>query len=675
MRWFVSIALLSALAGCDRPESTPTASSPATMPQEEKQNSAAPSLSGEAPVMAVTSVTVYASGATHVEHRGTVKDDARLELSFKNGQLAGVLQSMHVQDGEAGRPAAMVQPIESGVEVGAAARKLDLKGNPSLAQLLEQLRGSKVKLQANGDAQEMTILSLEKYERPHEKNDKVVVTTHIVNAMSGNALQSIPLDQIKKIELTDSRIQKDLKTAVESLWKGDPEKKSVAVHLRGQGERAVRLGYTMESKPWKISYRLTLADKPALQAWATVSNDTDVDWNKVQLTLMGGRPLVLAPDAQADASAVSRAAKGAGIPAGEPFRQPRPIPSRDALDEEAFGEEPSPATTPSPTGSPVSPIEGFRYTAKEVSIPSQGTGVIPILADAVTVERVSVYNESMLRRNALQGARLRNTTKHYLLQGTVTVLDEGGYAGDASMENLAPMRYGLVTFGIDLPVLVDASDIVQTSSIQGARINAGVLELGRRHLYMKQYTVENEDQKDRVLVIEHPVRRGWRLVEPAEPMDRTETLYRFRQQVAAGGRTKLLVKEQFTEIEAIDLAVADPQTVKEMARNTEVSPEVREALLKVIAMKQRAAAPELTAQDAQAQLNRISAEQARIRENLKSVDSQSDLGGRYAQQLEAQEKQMKSLNERIVEAGDKQRQSQMQLEDELMKLTVKGDLQ
>ena len=47
---------------------------------------------------------------------------------------------------------------------------------------------------------------------------------------------------------------------------------------------------------WKTSYRLILAEKPALQGWAIVENQTDNDWTDVQLSLVSGRPISFIQD-------------------------------------------------------------------------------------------------------------------------------------------------------------------------------------------------------------------------------------------------------------------------------------------------------------------------------------------------------------------------------------------
>ena len=77
----------------------------------------------------------------------------------------------------------------------------------------------------------------------------------------------------------------------------DQDKKPVTVNFTGEGERHVKIGYIVETPVWKTSYRLILSDKQAqLQGWAIVENQTDNDWNEVELSLVSGRPISFIQD-------------------------------------------------------------------------------------------------------------------------------------------------------------------------------------------------------------------------------------------------------------------------------------------------------------------------------------------------------------------------------------------
>ena len=81
--------------------------------------------------------------------------------------------------------------------------------------------------------------------------------------------------------------------------------------------------------------------------------------------------------------------------------------------------------------------------------------MIPIVTDAVEVEKLSIYNQAVLPKNPLNGARVKNTTGKHLLQGPITVLDAGAYAGDARIDDVPPGQERLISYGIDLQVLVE----------------------------------------------------------------------------------------------------------------------------------------------------------------------------------------------------------------------------
>src|SRR5207237_421221 len=152
--------------------------------------------------------------------------------------------------------------------------------------------------------------------------------------------------------------------------------------------------------------------------------------------------------------------------------------------------------------------ELFQYTVGSVSLPRQRSAMIPIITDPVEVERLSIYNQSVLARNPLNGARVKNTTGKHLLAGPVTVLDGSSYAGDASIDNVPPGQERLVSYGVDLQVIVDATKNKSDSAIQTGKIIKGILHITRKNVFTQEYTAENRGEKDKTLIVEHPIRQG-----------------------------------------------------------------------------------------------------------------------------------------------------------------------
>jgi outer membrane protein OmpA-like peptidoglycan-associated protein len=74
--------------------------------------------------------------------------------------------------------------------------------------------------------------------------------------------------------------------------------KEIALGVRLSAGRVhdVRVSYAVPTPTWKAAYRVVLDDKPLLQAWAMINNESREDWNGVQLTLATGAPMSLALD-------------------------------------------------------------------------------------------------------------------------------------------------------------------------------------------------------------------------------------------------------------------------------------------------------------------------------------------------------------------------------------------
>ena len=293
--------------------------------------------------------------------------------------------------------------------------------------------------------------------------------------------------------------------------------------------------------------------------------------------------------------------------------------------------------------------------------------MIPIITDPVEVERLSIYNQSVLPRNPLNGARVKNTTGKHLLAGPVTVLDGSSYAGDASIDNVPPGQERLVSYGVDLQVIVDATKNKSDSAIQTGKIIKGILHITRKNVFTQEYTAENKGEKDKTLIVEHPIRQGWHLADTDKPIETTEALYRFKGHVAAGKATKLIVKEEIVQGEEFAILTGDPGQLDFYSKQGEIPKEVRDVLLKAIAMKSAMTDTQRRIGEKQQQLQTITAEQTRIRENLKTVAANSAYSTRLLGKLNEQESQIEKLQGEVEELNKAMERQRKELEDYLMK--------
>src|SRR5882672_3459473 len=237
-------------------------------------------------------VVLVSSGVGYFEHIGTVKGDSSTELRFKTQQINDILKSLVLQDTGQGKVSTIVYPSQDPIGKTLASFQVDISKNPPLGELLNQLRGAKVKVSVGPQMISGTILGLEKRPKAVEKGQ---IEVWQLNLISGATVRSIPLEEVTRLDLEDPTLQEELGKALTALAEArGQDKKPVTINFQGEGERLVRVGYVVETPIWKTSYRLLFGQqnaKPMLQGWAIVENQTDNDWENVELSLVSGRPI------------------------------------------------------------------------------------------------------------------------------------------------------------------------------------------------------------------------------------------------------------------------------------------------------------------------------------------------------------------------------------------------
>ena len=662
---------------------------------------ATPGSHGDVPVK---EVVLFSSGVGFFQHEGTVQGDGATELRFKTTQINDILKSLVLQDLDGGHVGEVTYPSQDPLAKTLGSFQVDISDNPSLGDLLNKLRGAKITLAYTGpngvENFPGTILGVEEKEvAGSPKPDAQPFKKSFLNLVTDRGIRSLELDRVDKLELDDPGLQDELNRALAAVAGArDQDKKPVDIHFNGTGERHVRIGYVVETPIWRASYRLLLPpkadDKKAmLQGWALVENQTDNDWKDVKLSLVSGRPIsfienlytplyvprpTVVPELYASLKPQEYAGgqehllanvdQGWDTPTGGVnvardggTRRAKAMMAGGAVASSAEPVIPGlPAAAPAPPehsfnfSESVSTLgdaskvgELFQYTVGSVSLPRQTSAMIPIINDPVEVEKLSIYNESVLAKYPLNGARLKNTTedKKHLLQGPVTVFDEGRYAGDARLDDVPPGQTRLLSYGIDLQTSVVVKDLQNRQSIQTGKIVKGVLQLTRKSVSAKEYSLENKSDHDKTLVIEHPVRDGWKLVDTAAPVETTDKLYRFQQSLTAGKTDKFTVREENVQSQSLALLPIRLEDVQFYSQAGEIPPPVRDALGKAVKFKQDVSDTQYQINAHDAQVKTLGDDQNRIRENLKSVDKSSAYGTRLLKKLDDQESQLEKLRQ------------------------------
>ncbi|MCU0880676.1 MAG: hypothetical protein MUF06_23145 [Pirellulaceae bacterium] len=666
-------------------------------------------------------VVMFSSGVAFYERAGEVEGDKTVDLRFNTRDINDLLKSMVLQDDGGGRISTISYGSKDPITRTLQTFSIDLTSNPTLADLLGQIRGEKIELDGPAAIQG-TIVGVEKRQKPVGDTQSVEVA--YLNLLTEEGLRSISLDSVGRIKLADPRLDAELRQALAVLASGkSQDKKSVSLNFTGAGKRPVRVGYIQESPIWKTSYRLVLGeDKPLLQGWAIVENTTEEDWENVNLTLISGRPIsfvmdlyqplyvdrpVVQPELFASlrprtydqdlasanqefeklaaapppapamagttaASGLERQSRGRGMLEGEERRRAADAYglgvtdfAKQQMDRDALGRTAASVAQASDVG------EMFQYQiATPVSLGRQKSAMLPIVNDSVQGEKLSIYNPSVHAKHPLHGLRLKNTTDLHLMQGPVTVFDDGAYAGDAQIQDLPPGSERLISYSMDLDTEVAPTMTSEPEQLVTVKIVRGTLEATRKYGRKQAFVVKNSGKEAKKVLIEHPVVPGWNLIEPKEPTEKTRDLYRFAVAAEPGKPSNLEIREERTDTQYVALTSLDDNLIQFYIKAPEVSDKVKAALAEVV--KRKSALAQLAAKRAEIerQVQVIFEEQTRIRQNMERLSNDSDLYRRYVSKFNEQEDQVESLRTAIQQATDAENASRESLNKYLQELDI-----
>jgi hypothetical protein len=250
-----------------------------------------------APDVPVKRIVLFSSGVGYFQREGRIEGSARLDLQFPAPKINDLLKSLVLQDMGGGRISTVSYDNRDPIEKTLKSFAIDLTSEPSLADLLSQVRGEKIEVTVSGEVGTIagTIVGVETQQKA-AGNDNVVDVERL-NLLTEEGLRGVDLPRAQRIRFTRAELEQEFRKALDTLTAGrDKRKKTVSLHFSGNGNRSVRVGYITENPIWKTSYRLLLdpdgkRNQAYLQGWAIVENTTDEDWNDVRLGLVSGRPI------------------------------------------------------------------------------------------------------------------------------------------------------------------------------------------------------------------------------------------------------------------------------------------------------------------------------------------------------------------------------------------------
>jgi superfamily II RNA helicase len=174
-----------------------------------------------------------------------------------------------------------------------------------------------------------------------------------------------------------------------------------------------------------------------------------------------------------------------------------------------------------------------------------------------------------------------------------------------------------------------------------------------------KYTIRNSDTLPRQVVIEHPVREGWKLAEGPKAEETSASFYRFRVSVEPGKTAELPVEEYHPLDTSYQLTNLNNDQVVLLTQQGRITPAMQDAFRRVLDQKNQVSDLATQLQSRQQEVESINEDQARLRENMKALKGSAE---EKALLQRAQEDRLTTLTKEISDLQEKHTQAEGQLD-------------
>jgi hypothetical protein len=651
--------------------------------------------------LALGRVVLSAGGVGQFEYGAEVDGAETLTLSVPLDQVNDVLKSLRIDD-PAGRPASVSLPGRQPLTEAFRILPFDQEALASADALLGALVGAEVKLSGTGASG--TILAVTAFETELPNNGGRV-TRHRLTIVTPGGIDSAVLEDAPQIDIVSAPLRAQIASALAAIAANHAQdRRTLTVALAPGGHRHVTLTTVVAVPVWKASYRMSTPapgqDGTArLDGWAVVENLSGQDWHDVDVTLTSGQPVLYRqplydalfaerPEAPVDVAArVTPQVDAGGVAAATP--PPPPAPAMAPLGAFAGQAAAAPATTvrraarskatsteaetppePPPAESEQGATQVLFHLNAKVSARSGQSLLLPIVARDIKARRVALYQPQTDARHPLVAYEITNDTGAALPPGLVTLYESDaggaqGYVGDARLPSVQPGETRLASFAVDLPVLIDADQRSETTTVD-AHAARGELRLSLRERSVTTFRVATPSDWPRHLLIELERQEGYTLVEPpANTAKLTPNAWRIERDVPPGKTTAFDVVFERPVLTVVTLGDETGTQLLALSTQGDLPDRVRAALKPLAALRADLDRKHDALHENAQKQAAIVTDQARVRANLGAVPANSEMQRNYLAQLAAQEKLLAALR-----ADQEDLQHQVQAADAAFKDAV-----
>jgi len=685
----------------------------------------------------VKKVILYKNGVGYFEHTGRVRGSQDFGIEFTTAQLNDVLKSLTLVDLNGGRIGAVRYNSVAPLDEQLKNLQIPLSEEVTSAAFLVALRGTRVEVRNGAATATGKVFSIESIEKETARGGTIHVTQLAIVTDDGE-MRLFELGPGVVVRAAEPEIHKDLNHYLNLIGSTrSKDVRRMSVSASGSGERELMVSYISEVPVWKSTYRIVLPrtpGKPFLQGWAIVDNTVGEDWKDVKLSLVSGTPqsfiqnisqpyytrrpvvplpesMMLTPQAHEASMQIARQARmqvgelmapsvvpqgmAGGVPGGVAGGSmggviggviggvggapPPPAKPLVEAEESAEDSEVTEALSNAEAEAEGTAVGGlFEYNLKErITVLKNQSALVPIVQSPIEAEKITLVTAEEsggLSGAPLRALWLRNTSGLTLDGGTFNVLEEDAFAGEGILELLHPGERRLLSYAADKAVRIVRESPAGSRTTTRVTILKGVMAVHQEERDATTYIIHNADTTPRQVILEHPIRSGWKLVgEETKPEESSATHYRFRIAVEPGKTEKFSVKESRPEVMRVYLSTLTDSQLAAFVHEGTIKPAVEVELRKTMSKKFEIFNVEQESKSRQQESELIDKDQARLRENMKALRGSPEekaLLQRYTRELDAQEDRLAGLRKEISDLKAKRAELQAEFDTMVMQIGV-----
>jgi hypothetical protein len=317
----------------------------------------------------------------------------------------------------------------------------------------------------------------------------------------------------------------------------------------------------------------------------------------------------------------------------------------------------------------------FEYKIRQpVTIHRNQSALLPILNADVDGEKVVLYREASGDHRPRLAVWLKNSSGLTLDAGSFSVIDTNAFAGEGLTDTIHPGERRLLSYALDSALAISSNLDSDQQEVEKVTIVHGVMTQTRLAREKKTYVIRNNDDRPRLLVVEHPARAGWKLVDTPDPSETSAGSYRFRVEARPKTTTQLIVKESSPVETTYEVAEVDSDQIAVWVKEKSIGPEVEKVLREAIRLAAEVATHMGSLGKLSGEKAAIEKDQARQRDNLGKLNSgnkdEASLRQRYVRQMEEQEDRLAQIKTEVAKLEEAKDKAQQTLDDYIQSIAI-----